>query len=295
MARLRLDGIDAWTLAYAGVVTAVLITRWPLPTPGAGLLPIAHAALLLLALSAARRRHTTGAALWALLADFYPLLLTSILYTEVGLLNALAGQSHDALVQGWESFVFGAQPSRDWIRACPWTWLSWPFHLGYLSYYILVPGPALVLWLRGRRPEARRVILLVAATFFVCYTVFLLFPVAGPRYTFPLATNAATAIAPAVFAQRLLNAGAAWGTAFPSSHVAVALVSTIRGGISSRSLGLVFVPLALLLTLGTVYGQFHYGVDALGGALMAAIVLLVDRRLGMPREQPAETGARAVR
>jgi membrane-associated phospholipid phosphatase len=36
----------------------------------------------------------------------------------------------------------------------------------------------------------------------------------------------------------------------------------------------VLVPAAVLLAFGTVYGQFHYAVDALAGAALAALVLV---------------------
>jgi membrane-associated phospholipid phosphatase len=155
--------------------------------------------------------------------------------------------------------------------------LSWVLHLAYLSYYALVLGSPLGLWLSGRRDGARRAIVAIMATFYVCYTIFLLFPVAGPRYTFPLAMNEATVTAPARFAQRLLNAGASWGTAFPSSHVAVAIEAALAALASWRAFGAILMVVAVLLTMGTVYGQFHYGVDALAGVALAGVMFLLTR------------------
>ena len=47
-----------------------------------------------------------------------------------------------------------------------------------------------------------------------------------------------------------------------------------------RPLGAVFVPLALLLSLGTVYGHWHYAVDALAGAAVGLCVDGLGRRAG---------------
>jgi len=273
-----LAAVDRWTLAYAAAASLALALHWPLATPAAWLLPVAHVGLIAVPLLAPRARR--AGALGGFLGTFYPLLLVTFLYSEIGLMNSCAGRSYDPLVQRWDLMLFGVQPSFAWIRACPSPWLSWPLHLGYLSYYILVPGPSLALWFSGRRPAARAAVLLISVTFYVCYAVFMLFPVAGPRYAFPLAANAATAIAPARLLQRLLDAGAAWGTAFPSSHVAVSLVSSLYAARRWRVLGVVFVPAALLLGLGTVYGQFHYALDALSGAALAALVLALGGRLG---------------
>jgi membrane-associated phospholipid phosphatase len=267
-----LNALDRLTLGYVGVATLALAAAWPLALPGRGLLAFAHVLLVVLVLLAPRARREGPAG--QLLGAFYPLIVEIALYTEVGLLNGARGVSHDAVVQGWEAALFGGQPSRDWIRAQPWPWLSWPLHLGYLSYYLILAAAPLALWLRGQRDSARHTLFQMMLAFYACDAIFLLFPVAGPRYLFPLAHNAATATLPAVFAQRLLNEGAAWGTAFPSSHVAVALVASLSAGRAWRRLGVVLIPAAVVLACGTVYGQFHYAVDALAGAALAALVLL---------------------
>ena len=73
----------------------------------------------------------------------------------------------------------------------------------------------------------------------------------------------------------LLDGGDAWGAAFPSSHVAAALTSSVSAGWGWRPLGWALVPVAVLLTFGTVYGQFHYAVDAAVGVVLALVILAV--------------------
>jgi membrane-associated phospholipid phosphatase len=267
--------LDRWSLGYAAFATLVALERWPAEGRGLAAVLLAHALLAAAALLAPRARR---AGRWArFLGEFYPLLLTVGLYTAIGVLNRAAGTSHDAAVQAWEAAAFGGQPARDWIRAQPWPWLSAILHLGYLSYYAILASAPLGPWLRGDFRGARETAFAMTATFYACYAVFLLFPVAGPHYAFPPPRNAATAVAPAELTYRLLDAGAAWGTAFPSSHVAVSLVAAACALRFRRGLGLVLLPLAILLTLGTVYGQFHYALDALAGALLAAVVLALRR------------------
>jgi membrane-associated phospholipid phosphatase len=259
------SALDAATLAYVVFAAVVMTAR-----AGKDALPIALGHLLLgaAALAAGRLRARGGAA--GFVGEFYPLLALIGLYGSIGLVNLRAGVAHDATVQRWEAAIFGGQPSRDWIRAQPWPWLSWALHLGYLSYYAILTAGPLGLWVDGRRAGARRVVLAVMGSFYVCYVVFLLFPVAGPRYAFPHASTAATATAVARATERLLDEGAAWGTAFPSSHVAAGLTAAMATFLEWRRLGAGLLVLAVLLTLGTVYGQFHYAVDATTGALVAA-------------------------
>jgi membrane-associated phospholipid phosphatase len=270
-----LAAIDRWTLAYAAVAALALLLRWPANTPAAGLLPWAHVLLAATAFLAPRARR--AGPVGRFLGDWYPVIIAAFLYREVGLLNSAAGTSHDVLIQSWERRLFGRQVSVDWIRAWPWPWLSVLMHVGYLSYYFIVAGPPLALWLTGRIEAGRRVLLAIMATFYICYSLFLVFPVAGPRYAFPLAQNAATGVGIASFTQDLLDEGAAWGTAFPSSHVAVAWVVVVAAAWEWSLLGALTVPVALLLTLATVYGQFHYGIDAAAGALLAAAILWMLR------------------
>jgi membrane-associated phospholipid phosphatase len=262
--------LDAWTLAFALVFVAVL--AWRVSTlPHPALPSIVAGALVVLPLVAPRLRalHARG----RFLGTFYPLLLAVAVYTAIGMLNTAAGTSHDAQVQAWEQRLFGAQPARDWIRAWPVAAVSNLLHLGYLSYYAILTAAPLVPWLRRDRNGAAETTLRMMAAFYCCYASFLLFPVAGPRYAFAHASNAATTAWAARATQSLLDGGAAWGTAFPSSHVAVSLVAAACAWRTWRPLGAALVPCALLLTLGTVYGQLHYAVDALAGATLAAIVM----------------------
>src|SRR2546430_1162711 len=110
-------------------------------------------------------------------------------------------------------------------------------------------------------------------TFYLCYVVFLFFPVAGPRYAFDLAHNAATDVWPARATQWLLDRGDSWGAAFPSSHVAAAVVAAVCALRYWRRLGLVLAPFTIGLVLSVVYGQFHYAVDAVAGLIVAGAVL----------------------
>ena len=271
--------IDRATLAYAAVALAFNLARGPRAWPSAVLLTLGLSMVGLVAAVLAPRGRRAGP-LGRFLAEFYPLVLTLGLYAHVGLVNEARGVSHDALVQGWERALFGGQPSVAWIRAFPSPAWSTLMHAAYLSYYGVLVAAPVGLWLAGRRSAARVTLLLTMTTFYLCYTIFLAFPVAGPRYLFASASNAATAVPIAAFTQRLLEGGSAWGTAFPSSHVAAALVAASCAWRGLPRLGLTLLPPALLLSLATVYAQLHYAVDALAGLALAALVLFAGGLAG---------------
>ena len=283
--------IDVATLAYVGVTTvaACVFMRWDAVT--LSLLLGAHALVVCLVLLAPRAR--TAGPVGRFVGDWYPFIIMGALYAEVGVLNLTFGYDHDRVIQRLDQWVFGGQVSYEWIRAMPDPVLSGVLHFCYLVYYGILVAAPLALWLSGRRDGARVTIFAVSTTFYLCYAVFLFFPVAGPRYAFPLAHNEATRIAVARFAQWLLDRGDSWGAAFPSSHVAAAVVATACALRFWRPLGLVLAPLTIGLIFAVVYGQFHYGVDALSGLLVAGGILY-SIRARTPQLAPQPVTLRAT-
>jgi membrane-associated phospholipid phosphatase len=267
----RLTAVDITTLLYVAVATAAVLAFSDGDHADWIWLLTAHALLVALVLlaPAARAAGPVG----HFLGDWYPILLLLGLYAEVGVVNLDLGSQHDQAIQRLELWVFGSQLSYRWIREWPNTLFSWIMHACYLAYYAILCASPLGLWLSGRRDAARRTILAVMVTFYVCYIVFLFFPVAGPRYAFDPPRNAAAAVWPARAAQWVLDRGDSWGAAFPSSHVAAAVVAALCALRHWRPLGLALTPLTLGLVLSVVYGQFHYAVDAVAGLIVAFAVL----------------------
>ena len=282
MSTARFTPVDIATLLYVAVATGAVLAFTGEDHAGWDSLMVANALLVALVLLAPRARE--AGPVGRFLGDWYPLLLLGGLYAEVGVVNVDLGYQHDLAIQRLEVLVFGSQVSYRWIREMPSPVLSWLLHTCYLAYYAILYGCPLGLWFSGRHDPARRTIFAVMVTFYVCYVMFLFFPVAGPRYTFDQAHNAATAVWPAELTQRVLDLGDAWGAAFPSSHVAAAVVATLCALRYWRRLGLVLTPLCVGLIAAVVYGQFHYAVDALAGLIVAGAVL-ASLRWGVPREQ----------
>lgn len=280
-----LSAIDIATAAYVVVATgAVLYGFRGDGIPGWHWLLTAHALLITLVLIAPRARN--AGRIGRFLGDWYPMLLLPALYGEIGVLTLSAGFQNDLLIQRLETWVFGSQISYRWIRESPNVLLSWVMHGCYLAYYAILYASPLALWLGGRRDASRHTIFAVMATFYLCYIVFLFFPVAGPRYAFDAAQNAATDVWPARFAAWLLDRGDSWGAAFPSSHVAASVVATGMALRYWRPVGLLLLPFTIGLTLSVVYGQFHYAVDSLTGLVVAALILGIMQTAEASEPQP---------
>jgi membrane-associated phospholipid phosphatase len=260
-----------WLLAgYAAVIVVVALTRVP-AQPAAAWVVLAH--LLVLALLALLQ-HRGARRAGGLLRDLAPIGLLVGLYAALDTLNGFGARPvHDGLVQSWERLLFGMQPSVEWWRRAPSPGWSATLHASYFAYYLIVPFPVAWFALEGRPALARRGAFMIMAAFCACYLAFLAFPVAGPYYEFPRPDPWFVANLPARTVYGMLETGSSYGAAFPSSHVAgtwAAVAATYAG---SRRWGLVLAVPASLLTVGVVYCQMHYAVDALAGVGVAAVAV----------------------
>ena len=229
----------------------------------------------------AARVHSHAPRLATVVHDWYVLLLIPALYTELAVLNRSVwdGRYFDEAIIRLEALFFGGQPSQTLAAAVPDLWVSEPLHLAYLSYYLIIFGPPLVLYLRSRTKEFRATTFTLMLTFFAHYLFFVYFPVQGPRYLFPAPLGG---IEDGMFyqlAHRVLEAGSAQGSAFPSSHVGVSVAQTLC---VARFMPRLALPVGLLtvgLAVGAVYGGFHYAIDAIIGAARGALMVLIAPRL----------------
>jgi membrane-associated phospholipid phosphatase len=260
----------SWRLAdrliagYGLLVAAVAASR--LDQPGMAWILGAHLALPFLAWLAARAPDTSsGRAIKAL----YPVVLIIGLYSAIDVLNGFgAARTYDAMIQHLDARIFGGQPSRDWWRAHPSTFWSTVFHATYLSYYLLVPLPAIAFLATRRYRELNAYMNGLIATYLVCYVAYIFLPVAGPYYQFPRPTGAFVANLPARIVYGALERGSSYGAAFPSSHVAATVAATVGAWFGSRRLGVAMAVPAAMLAVAVVYCQMHYAVDSLTGLIL---------------------------
>jgi membrane-associated phospholipid phosphatase len=277
--------IDRLMLGYLGVVIVIAATRldhrpWAAWVIGANLLLIALVYLV----------HRPGLGRFGrTLREIYPIVLLPALYGSLDLLNGPGVRTWDAVVQGWEAAIFGGQVSRTWWQSSPSAFWSVTLHAVYFAYYFIVPFPIVVFLWRGEIGRARTAAAIVVATFLAHYLCFLLLPVAGPYYEFPRPTGEFVDNWAARLVYAILSGGSSYGAAFPSSHVAATFAASIATWLGDRRLGMLLLIPTLLMTVGVVYCQMHYAVDALAGLLVAIPISWGFARWGND-EGPAGAG-----
>ena len=279
--RLRLaqptDLIFQAYVGFSGLV--ILLFGWKLSTGLWVGLILSHVALLAVGLWWAsqplRDRSLAG-----FLRDVYPLLFILFLYWELRYLALLFNDGyHDSRILGWEEALFGEQLAMTLSARFPYLWLSELMHFFYALYFLLLPLAAVLLYLRGRLQGLREFVYVELVVLFACYVVYMFYPVAGPHYEFP---RIGGALAGGTFYQLVhwvLKDGGSMGAAFPSAHVAVAVAILLVSWRHDRVVWAVMLPLVVGLTIGTVYGRFHYGIDALGGVMAAFLLVAAARAL----------------
>jgi membrane-associated phospholipid phosphatase len=218
--------------------------------------------------------------LLAFLRLAWPVAVTPLLYLELATLNQLLFPGYfDATVQVWEQALFGSQLSivmSGWYDAL---WFSEMLHFGYVSYYLVVPVALIGGFYLGGMDGLERVAFTTALAFFVCYLCFAVFPVAGPRYEFTRIAGPQTDGVVFGLVHSILESGSSKGTAFPSSHVAATVSAWLAAGLVDRRLMWILAPFAVSLTLGTVYGRFHYAIDSAVGLGVAILAVAWTPRL----------------
>jgi membrane-associated phospholipid phosphatase len=189
------------------------------------------------------------------------------LFEEVGrMIRPGVSAFFDPWVLAFEAKAFGGYPTV-WLQSLATPWLTEVMSSFYMSYYFLIPALGLNLYWHGELTRLNDFILTTSVTFFFCFLHYLLMPVAGPIFLtdgLPFQLVSLSGGRVTVFEQWLFYRGAIQGGAFPSSHVAVAMV-VLLFAFRYGKFPYVFMAAVTGLAVSTVYNGYHYGVDVLYG------------------------------
>lgn len=280
--------LDLALVAYALVASMVLLVGLSKGNPGCGKQLLANALVLVVALVVTRWSRDTTALAPTLLRFCYVPLLYLVFYRQIEKIwPILHAAPLDAGLAGLEVRLFHAQPSLAFRAAFPFSWLSEIFCFAYFAYYFFTPVVFFTVLFRRGYLAAERIALATSLCFFSCYALFWLFPTVGPHYWFP------PHLGPQPYDGYIFNhllffltsSGEIRAGAFPSSHIAVALLLTLW---SRREAPALFLPLALVTALmlpAVVYLRAHYLLDVPAGILTGLIAFAITNRLqGRDRE-----------
>jgi membrane-associated phospholipid phosphatase len=272
-----LNPVDCCTLGYNAAVIAIIlafrsrIPAWPVELAR-------NAAMIGAALAIALVARDRPRLPWRLLRSLYPIAFFLFMYEQTGRINhGLIAGFLDSGFQRLESTVFGLHPAVRLAQWFPQRWIVEYMHFAYSTYYALFIGMALFLLLRRPAAALADYMFSLCCTFYVCYLIFIFLPVKGAASyglaSFP-ADGPFTGLMSRIYANYEIE-----GAAFPSSHVAIAVVTLIYAFLYARRAAWILAPLVASLTVATVYCRYHYGVDAIAGVALAAVLAPLWRRI----------------
>lgn len=270
--------VDVLVLIYLAV-TGCLLIAFQSNLEAWGALTLLHALAGVLLLRAGAKPPPANP-VGRTIRDLYFIAAQAFFYWELALLTQLSGAGpHDRLVAGWEEMLLGGQPSQTLRETWPAGFLSQYLHFAYFAYYLVPISLALTLYLQRRWNAFQEAMSVHATSFFVCCLIFIAFPVAGPYHYYGLPDVSTFGGGIASLAHGLVRSGSSLGTAFPSSHTAIAVAVWVAAFRLERR---VFWGLALVvpaLAVGTVYGGFHYAVDTAAGVVVGVASALLGTKL----------------
>jgi membrane-associated phospholipid phosphatase len=226
-----------------------------------------------------------------LVRHFYPILLYTPFFTETGCLNRMVfPQFMDPLTIRWDQAVFGFQPSIRFMELFPYLPLSELFYGAYFSYYLMIAGVGLALFVKNRQ-QFFHYVSIISFVFYICYLIYIIVPIIGPRvflekvggYELPAQSRS---LAPDAGYPDALQRGPFFklmgviysifespGSAIPSSHVAVALCTLFFSFRYLRPIRYWHLAATVLLCFATIYCRYHYVVDVMAGILTAVVLI----------------------
>lgn len=263
------DSITILYLAITGVLACIFhrnLRRW-------GIYALSHAAAISGLLSLTFIPDTALPFALQIVRDWYPLATIPIFYLEIPPLTQMVTQKYfDNQIIEWEGRLFNGQPSIYFSARFPAKRLSEFLHLCYFSYYPIVFGLATVLYLQGRYEAFHEVVFAEVLTFNLCLVWYIFMPSIGPRYTFKKISGPPAEGALFKLVHIILANASSKGTAFPSSHCAVGVIVILYAALYHPVTFALLCPFGVGLVVGTVYGRFHYALDAIIGTVLAVAV-----------------------
>lgn len=279
MSGLRLRTSEWVLLAF--FLYIALLSIWFRPLSGMGGLPavvLSAAAAIILVLAAGEARGPGWLLSYA--RDWAPLALTLAAYREMDWFTPKQRDFHleNAWV-AWDRMILSEWGLRPIVET---TGVLWPayFEFCYLLVYAVGPFTIAMVYACGRREVVDRVLVLYLAGTLGAYALFPYFPSAPPRTVFP-GVDLPSIVTPfREFNLWLLHGYGIHSSVFPSAHVSSAFAAAwaLMLFLPERKwIGRGMLIYALSVAIATVYGRYHYAVDAVAGiavSLLAAAIVV---------------------
>lgn len=272
--------VDWVVIAYLAIEAGLVLMgsgrepRWPW-------FLAAHAVLIAGIIGLARTAAASSSRFLLFLRDWYPALCIVIVFSMLGaLVPAAHPRTYDDMLLQWDRTIFGGHPgawfdglasplTTEILRACWLSYFAMPFLLGASLY------------LRPNRSAFHEMVLALILGWLLSFLGYYAVPALGPGY-FPESVPAPESVGASGVTQSvvqvLFTLEGRKHDIFPSGHTIIALLALWQARRHGLKWWPALAPVVAGLIVGTVFLRYHYGVDVVAGAIIAAAVALVAPR-----------------
>jgi membrane-associated phospholipid phosphatase len=221
--------------------------------------------------------------LFSILRAFYPITICLYAWEELAVLQSMIFGSFwftDTLVR-WDKLIFGVHPTV-WLQNLYNPWLDELMNFIYASYYtffLLVP---LIFYIRKKRQVTFAIYSFATFTYLSNFLIFYFLPALGAKPAPMLEGLHVKEHTGFLFVElnRIIQAkGGIECGAFPSSHVAGALVWALSALRYDKKLGYIILPFAIGIGFATIYMTLHHAVDPITGYIWGAFSFILALKL----------------
>jgi membrane-associated phospholipid phosphatase len=240
-------------------------------------------------LPSSRRRDVTGvsagllALIWVgathfspLVRDWAPLAYVSVAYYLTGLLFVRPSEALESWLLAWDRRFLGNPTTR--FSAWPAAVVAY-LEIVYMCCFLLLPGGLAALTLAGHSRLANHYWTMVLAADLGAFAPLSVFQTRPPWLLESKPALADTSVHR--LASYFVENATIRVNTFPSGHVAVSLAVAAAVVDQMPLTGAILFALAVTVSIGAVVGRYHYVIDILTGALLAAAVWLVIAVTGL--------------
>ncbi len=228
----------------------------------------------------------TGVLRWV--RDFYMVAGIPLLFKEMYLLvHPIHPYDYDQLLIQIDHWLFGVHPTQ-WLYQFSHPIITEILQLAYSSFYFLMVILGIELYQRKNKDAFQFSIFAIVYGFLLSYIGYLLVPAVGPRFTLHEFSNIDTDL-PGLFItstlRMLLNLGESIPNGipnplalvqrdvFPSGHTQMTLIVIyLAYKFRVRTRWFLWIS-GTLLIIATVYLQYHYVIDLIGGAVFMVFTI----------------------
>jgi hypothetical protein len=248
------------------VYTALLSLVWGLAPWKAVVAVGAPIAILALA----RMATANGSRKSAIAREWFVPALVLVAYWEMGWFASDHDSHREAAWLAWDRTLLESWGLKSFLEGGA-AFLPWWLELSYLSLYAIPPACLGILYWRRQRPRVDRFLTTFALGTLTAYALLPVIPVRSPRIAFPGADLPEASSVCRSINLWILNHLDISTSVFPSGHVAVAFSSAFgieRAIPENRRIFGLFLALASMIFVGTIYGRYHYAADGLASLLI---------------------------